>query len=261
MSEAEDVVAALEGSRILELFDWVGRTVHERAFQDYDEESGHNRTTGGTLAHAYLIDRLDRATGCGRFKTSAGASQGEGAHLVRAGISDEDFNEMPRIEPGVVIRSNCNGSAGWAFGDIRWVLQSHEFGWVDRINWAQKSPTKQLIASEPFMDDPHVLFSYDELGMEAPNATFTGLTLVLAHAFNRQTGAYEMHLGRSRNSPPRERGPWYWRVPVASGGSDTAPATRVGWAAELPGTAASVDVPDTPVRLRPAAASQSTEQK
>lgn len=261
MNQSADVLAALEGPQILELFDWVGRTVHERVFQDYDEEAGHNRTTGGTLAHAYLVDRFDRATGCGRFKLAAGASQDEGAHLVRAGISDEDFKAMPRIKPGVVGRSNCNGSAGWACGDIRWVLQSHEFGRVDRINWSQKSPTKQVIASEPYAEDPHVLFGYDELGMEAPNATFTGTTLVLAHAFNGRASAYEMHLGRSRKSSPRELGPWHWRVLVAAGGSDTAPVSRLDWAAGLPGTAASVDVPDTPVRLRPAAASQITDQK
>lgn len=260
MNQSADVLEAFEGEQVLELFEWVGRTVHARVFQDYEEEAGHNQTTVGTLAHAYLVDQFDRATGCGRFKLPADLPREDGAHLVRAGISDEDFETMPRIEPGAIIRSNCNGSAGWASGDIRWVLQSHEFGRVDRINWSQKSPTKQVIASEPFADDPHALFGYEELGMEALNATFTGTTLVLAHAFNRRTGAYEMHLGRSRNSSPREDGPWHWRVPVASGGSDAAAAARVEWSIGLPGTAASVDVPDTPVRLRPAA-SRITEQK
>lgn len=262
MSQSEDVLATLEGAQILGLFDWVGRTVYARVFEDYEEEAGHTQTTVGMLAHRYLIDRLDRATGCGRFKLPAGSPSEEGAHLVRAGISDEAFEAMPRLEPGVVVRSNCNGSAGWACGDIRWVLQSHEFGHIDRINWSQKSPTKQDIASQPFADSSNTLFDYyAELGMEEPDAKFTGTTLVLAHAFNRQTGAYEMHLGRSRNSSPREGSPWYWRRLVASGGSDSLSATRVDWSTGLPGTAASIDVPDMPVRLRPTAASQITEKK
>lgn len=259
MSQSADVLAVLEGARVLDLFDWVGRTVYERVFQEYEEETGHTQTTVGTMAHGYLIDRIDRATGCGRFKLPAGSPAEEGVDLVRAGISDEAFETMPRIEPGVVARSNCNGSAGWACGEIRWLLQSHEFGRVDRIEW--KSPTKQGIAARPFADDPNALFDYTELGMEEPDAKFTGTTLVLAHAFNRQTGAYEMHLGRSRKSASREGGPWYWRHCIASGGPGAASLSKIDWGPVLPGTAASVDVADMPVRLRPAAASPITEQK
>lgn len=260
MSQSGEVLAALEGAQILDLFDWVGRTVYGRVFQDYEEEAGHTQTIVGTLAHGYLIDRFDRATGCGRFRLPADSPAEEGLHLVRDGISEEAFETMPRIEPGVVTRSNCNGSAGWAYGEIRWILQSHEFGRVDRINWSRKSPTKQDIAARPFADDPNALFDYTELGMEAPDAEFTGTTLVLAHAFNRQTGAYEMHLGRSRKAASQEGGPWHWRHRVASGGSDAVPSSMVGWSTGLPGTAASIEVPDLPVRLRPAAASPITEQ-
>lgn len=261
MSEQSQVLKSLGDTQVLDLFEWVARTAYQRVLEDYDEDAGHTQTTVGTLAHGYLVDLFDRASGCGRYSLPDDAPAGEGLDLLRAGITAEAFEAMPRIEPGTVVRSNYNFSAGWACGTTRWVLQSHEFGRVDRIDWSRKSHTKRGIAAAPFARDPHALFAYSDPRMEQEDLESPGSPLILAHGFHRATGAYEMYLGRSRASSLQDGRPWHWRHPVASGGPDHVRPTQFEWSTGLPGAPVSTDVPDMPVRLRPERVTQGTEQE
>lgn len=264
MSEQAEVVGALEEAKIINLFEWAGQTAYGRVFQDFDEDAGHDQAIVGSLGYKYLVNLLDRAGGCDKYALPEDTSPEAGLDLLRAGITDEAFDDMPRFAPGSIIRSNCNGSPGWARGNIRWLLQSYNFGEIDRISWSQKSETKRRVAQRPSSEDPNALFALTDLGLEEEDLVedldFSGKTLVLAHAFDRATGGFEMYLGRSRETVSRGDTPWYWRHLVASGGPGTAPLGTVDWIPSLPGTPASSDVADTPVRLRPLQDTQTTEQ-
>lgn len=264
MSEQAEVVGALEEAKIINLFEWAGRIAYGRVFQDFDEEAGHDQAIVGSLGYKYLINLLDRAGGCGKYALPEGTSPEAGLDLLRAGITDEAFDDMPPFTPGSIIRSNFNGSPGWASGNIRWLLQSYNFGEIDRISWSQKSETKRRVAQHPSSEDPNALFTLADLGLEeeglVEDLDFTGKTLVLAHAFDRATGSFEMYLGRSRETVSRGDTPWHWRHLVAFGGPGAAPLGTMDETPDLPGTPASSDVEDTPVRLRPLQDTQIREQ-
>lgn len=254
MSEESETIERLESAGMLHLFGWAGASVFTRVGQDYDEAAGHGQQVVGMLSYSYLRDRLDRATSCGRFALPDASVEDSGIHILRDGITLEDFAHMPRFEPGAVMRRDLNGSPAWAVGDLRWMLQSFEYGRVDRIYWPEKSDTKDQVSRQPFEGVDTPLFEAEEFGLESvPVVTidsFAGETFVLAHAFARETGTYEVYFGRSRPQEHRSDPSWYWRRRIASGGPGAAGGIRRPDQPALPGTPPTPIAPDLDVRLR-----------
>lgn len=254
MSEESEKIEQLESEGILSLFDWAGASVFTRVGQDYDEAAGHGQQVVGMLSYTYLRDRLDRATSCGRFALPDDAAPDSGIDMLRDGITPDDFARMPRFEPGAIVRRDLNGSPAWALGDCRWVLQSFDYGRVDHIYWPEKSDTKAQVSRQPFEGIDTPLFEAEEFGLESvPVVTidsFGGDTFVLAHAFNRETGSYEMYFGRSRPQEHRSDPSWYWRRRVVSGGPGNTGGIRRPDQPVLPGAPPTPIAPDVDVRLR-----------
>lgn len=259
-----EVLSLLEQEELFALFQWAGEVAFERVSQDYDEDAGHDQTIAGSLGYKYLVNLLDRATSCGKYALPAQVGPEVGEDLVRLGINEEAFDRMPRVSPGKVRRSNFNGSPGWALPEFRWLLQSYKFGEVDRIAWSTKSPTKQRVARVRRDEDLPVLFEYESLdGESAENSDdldFAGDTLILAHAFQKDTGAFEIYLGRSRSAEHGDDSPWYWRQLVASGGPKAQVVPDTSTWSSLPGSPASGDVEDLKVRLRASKAPTETAE-
>lgn len=254
MSEETEALAALEAAGVTDLYQWAAQTAFARVSQDYEEAAGHDQAVVGTLAYKYFQDLFDRATSSGKFALPDGASAQDGRDVLQQGISGDAFLHMPHFVPDAINRSNCNGSPGWALGDFRWLLQSYRFGQVDSIVWGQKSQTKLLVARQPFISGEVPLFSFSEFGLPEPTLIaiddFVGTTLVLAHAFNRENGAYEAYVGHSHEPEHWGDGSWYWRQLVASGGAGSPGASQIADRPLFPGTAPSHDVEDADVRLR-----------
>lgn len=253
MLEENEIWAEFEKNGVLELLPWAATTMFKRVAQDYDEAAGHNQTVVGVLAFTYLQDLLDRATSCGDYALPADATIAKGSDLLREGITQSAFEAMPRLDHGLAKRSNYNGSPGWAIGDTRWLLQSFPFGGIERIQWNQKSPSKQNVAKQPYASADETLSGWDELGVEdgaAPGLDdFVGTTLILAHGFDRESGAFEMFLGRSRSRANSGESPWYWKRRVSHGGGYV-PDIKTPAEPLLPGNPPVRDVADTEVRLR-----------
>lgn len=252
MGEQAATLEAFEGAGLIKLFDWVGSTSYRRVAQEYDEDAGHDQAVIGFLGYKYCLDLFDRATSSGRYALPEGSSTAHGRDILRRGITDEAFRAMPVLEPGFVARRNFHGSPAWAWGDVRWVLQSFAFGEIDKIIWGQKSESKQAIARQYFGDEEAALFEYADFDLEEPTSSlddFSGTTLVLAHAYDRESGTFEMYLGRSRSADAPGSGPWYWRQLVATSGRAFGTA-RPAHGPVQPGSAPSSDVADAEVKLR-----------
>jgi hypothetical protein len=256
MTEENDIFAALKAASVIDLLDWASTTAFARVAQDYDEDAGHDQSVAGFLAYKYLLDLLDRATSSGKYALPEGASADHGRDILRQGISTEAFEAMPRLDPDFINRSNFNGSPGWAFGDVRWLLQSCRFGDIDKLIWGQKSDSKLQVANQPFIDADTVLFDFADLDMDEPETVaideFVGSTLILAHAFNRENGSFEVYIGRSRAPEHWGDGPWHWRRLIVSGGTGGAGGGMTPEGPKLPGTPPSTEVEDAVVKLRPA---------
>jgi hypothetical protein len=179
---------------------------------------------------------------------------------VAEGLAEGEFERMPRLAPGLVVRANLSQSPGWRCGRWRWLLGTFDYGEIDNISWAKKSPTKQRVASQ---SDPEQLLlpsggdgTFADLfgtvgDLAALDLDGDGVTLVNAHAIDLTSGGSQMYFGRSSfnlgGGPP-----WYWKIDLSEpglpgGGSRVEP---VG-----PKPADPNMVPDAPVRLR----SKSTE--
>lgn len=253
MSEENEIWADLESNAALDLLTWAATTAFKRVAQDYDKPAGHGQAVVGTLAYTYLQDLLDRASSCGEYALPANAASGAGSDILRDGITPEAFASMPRLDPNLVNRSDYNGSPGWAMGQFRWLLQSLPYGEIDKIQWSQKSPSKQHVAEQPYISPDETLVGWEDLGLEEgavePIDTFVGTTLVLAHGFDRETGAYEMHLGRSRMRTYRGELPWHWKRLITRGGGFI-PEAIMPIDPSLPGNPPVREEADAEVRLR-----------
>ncbi len=253
MSEKEKIWAELEANAALELLPWAAATTFKRVAQDYDKPAGHTQTVVGVLAYTYLQDLLDRATSCGEYALPADVTSTKGIDLLREGITQEAFEAMPRLDPELFNRSDYNGSPGWATSSTRWLLQSFPYGGIEKIQWSQKSPSKQIVAGQPYISPDETLVGWDALGLEEGTVAtideFVGITLVLAHGFDRESGAYEMYLGRSRHRAHRGESPWHWKRLVSYGGAFVS-EVKVPTESLLPGHPPVRNEADAEVRLR-----------
>ena len=251
MSEQQDALEDLERAGVLAGIAWGAASTYARTMSDYDPEAGHDQGWVGYTAHGFLRDRLDRVFSCGKYTVGSSGDEQSGLDTVAAGLLEGEFDLMPRLSPGTVVRANLNGSPGWRFGDWRWLLASFRYGESDDIPWSQKSPTKRRVASQPLPDQPMLPLGEDELHLlsdvvEELTRVDEGdlTTLVVAHSIHKEREIQELFLGRSRLSNGSESA-WHWKhdllasppgnfgarpkpaEPEPSSGSDAEPDAKV----------------------------------
>lgn len=214
MGERERVIDDLTDAGVLAAIRWAHRSAHGQLWQDFDPDSGLDQQWVGLTAHKYLVNRQDRVFQCNGYAVPAGAA-GVGRDVLARGMHGQDFRSMPQLPPGLVERSDLNGSPGWRFGDWRWLMVSCEYHRVGEIVWSQRSETKDRVARQPYLDDEIGLFRLAELLPPAESLSeedrLLRNTLVLAHAMDPDSGETELHLGRSRSND--DHGPaWSWLV-------------------------------------------------
>jgi hypothetical protein len=252
VSEQQDVIAELGDAGVLAGVRWAYLSATTRSLETYSEADGHDAAWLGNTRFTLFRNRLDRVFACERYVLHSGNADAD-LDLLYAELSERDIATMPRLDAGLVRRSNLNGSAGWAHGENRFLLASCVFGKLDHLPWPQKSPTKQRVAHQrnPEPPQPSLFedFALEEIGeLEAALATGQDLdltTYVVAHSLNPLSQQVELVLGRARLNPGGSQA-WHWRhdllgTPPADGGRGTADA---------PMPTGPSTVPDAPVRLR-----------
>lgn len=252
MSDRDVVVPRLDSQGVLHAIRWAFLSATDRVDDDYSEAAGHDATWIGVSRFTLLRDRLDRVFSCGRYAVPKDADGRASLDLLHAELSPRDTETFPVLETGVVRRSNLNGSPGWATDEYRFLLASASLRGLDDLPWPRKSPTKQLIASQPNPDSVQAsLFDEmtdDERGGLAELLTAEALaldTLVVAHAQDVDRGERRLVIGR----PCLNEGggsAWHWMHNLL----DTPPHGGGRLQIPEPEPPAQSPVPDAPVRLR-----------
>jgi hypothetical protein len=254
VSEQDDAVETLEANGVLAGLAWACDSARRQTLQSYDPDTGHDQTWIGNNMFTVLQDRLNRVFSLGRFVLGPDTDPAQGADLVAQGLASGEFERMPHLSPGLVIRDDLNGSPGWLNQGWRVLLQSHGGMGIDDIKWAQRSKTKRRVASqptpdEPMLDLPEFKMASDVLADLSKRAQSDEsiVTLVLAYAIDAVTGVSSFFLGHPRlNFGGGE--PWHWKVPIDdSSQGGTGRGLRPGSPADQPPS----PVEDAAVRLRP----------
>lgn len=253
VSEQQDVIAELGDAGILAGVRWAYLSATARALDMYSEADGHDAALLGSIRYTLFRDRLDRVFACERYAVRSGNEDAD-LDLLYDQLSESDIATVPRLDAELVRRSDLNGSPGWAYKDLRFLLASCEFGKLDRLPWPQKSPTKQRVAEQHNPEPPQLtLFEDLELAPEATGglemlATGEELdlkTYVVGHSLDPLSQQIELILGRTRlNSGGGQA--WHWRQDLL-GAPPTDGGRRIGDPLMPTGPDT---VPDAPVRLR-----------
>lgn len=257
MSERDDLINSLSAAGVLVAIRWAYDSATARVLDDFSEAAGHDAAWVGVTRWTLFRDRLDRAFSCRRYAVSENADGHLSIDVVHAELSTHDIATMPRIESGMVVRADLNGSPGWSFGGVRWLLASAVFGKVAEHPWPQKSATKQRVAMQPASYSEHPTL-FDQFAAEErggllallEGAPLDLVTLVVGHALAVDHGGRELVIGQPRHNMGGGSA-WHWthdllQSPPSDGGrvqpTGPTPITLDG-------------VPDAPVKLRrPAAA-------
>lgn len=252
MSEQDAVLSSLAVAGVLDGIRWAYLSAGRRTAEDFDEATGHNATWAGVTRWILLCDRLDRVFSCGRYATAGAGAEHVGLDVLFATLTDTERQSFPRIDPSIVKRSDLQGSPGWEYAEVRWLLASVGHGSIDHVAWTRKSRLKQRAATQPPSDRDQM--SILDVLVDDPVAAslastldqvddFDVRTLVVAHSWNLDTADRELVLGL----PSLESGSgWVWRqslLTVAPAGPGTRKPT-------MPDTSPPSDVEDAPVRLR-----------
>ncbi|MGH3436429.1 MAG: hypothetical protein ACRDRN_08160 [Sciscionella sp.] len=258
MSEQQEVIAELGEAGVLASMRWAYLSATARSLETYSEGDGHDAVWLGNTRFTLFRNRLDRVFACERYAVSDGDGDGD-LDLLFAELSDRDIDTMPRLDPGLVRRSNLNGSPGWVHGERRFLLASCVFGVLDQLPWPQRSPTKQRVAQQcnPEPSQPSLFegFADEEIGgLEAaltPERELDMVTFVVAHSLDPLSQQIELVFGRARlNSGGGQA--WHWRQDLLG----TLPADGGRRTDGTPLPTGPDTMPDAPVRLRRPAAQQ-----
>ncbi|MBE1607062.1 hypothetical protein [Actinopolymorpha pittospori] len=230
MDERGQAIDDLEGHGVLEGFRWAWDSASAQTVRTFDPATGHDQGWLGYNAFKVLTDRLDRVFSCGRFEMKADAFSTERGRLLREGLMPGEFEGMPRLAPGIVVREDLSRSFGWRCGVWRVLLQSFGSVGIDGILWSQKSPTKQRVAAEASPDQPQLSLWEPDAGPmaevdDASSDTSLGVsvrTLFVAHGIDASTGDSALYLGRARCNRNGDS-PWVWRVRLDHEGDDDRP--------------------------------------
>lgn len=254
MSERDDVLETFVRARVMEGLRWAFDSACARVREDYSDDAGYDVGWFGYTRFTLLRDRLDRVFSCERYAVPEGVDGRVSLDVVRAELTQSDIDTMPAIQPGAVVRSNLNGSPGWAMGGYRILLHSIPPGkGANDVTWPAARPTKHLVAQQPTTDgDEPTLF--DDLAPEhqvdlaaiIDQAVPLDLrTLIVAHALSPLIDTQALVLGQPRLNDRGGR-PWHWthdllQAPPSGGGRLRPPA---------PAPSQPDGVPDAPVKLR-----------
>lgn len=247
-----DVIADLGEAGVLAGARWAYLSATTRSLETYSEADGHDAAWLGNTRYTLFRDRLDRVFACERYAVRSGNDDAD-LDLLYDQLSDRDIQRMPRLDAGLVHRSNLNSSPGWAYGDLRFLLASCVFGKLDRLPWPQKSPTKQRVARQrnPEPPQPSLFedFAVEEIGgLEAMLDAGQDLdlkTYVVAHSLDPLSHQVELVLGRARlNSGGGQA--WHWHQDLIG----ATPADGGRRTDDTPLPTGSLAVADAPVRLR-----------
>jgi hypothetical protein len=265
MSEQEDSVADLRGNGVLAGLAWAWGSARRQTLQSFEPDTGHDQGWVGYNAFKVLTDRLDRVFSLGRFAIQPDMDPALGADVLAQGLASGEFERMPHLSAGVVVRDDLNGSPGWLSSGWRILLQSYGGLDIDRIPWPQKSPTKRRVARQAAPDQPPLPFDILELPMAMdvladlsaqPQADTVIVTLVGAYAIDAVTGESAFYLGRPQFNHYGGDA-WHWRVLLDTDGYDSG---ERGLPTRTPGDSPVNPVPDAPVRLRPSTEEQTDSQ-
>jgi hypothetical protein len=253
MSEQEDAMEDLRANGVADGLDWAWLSARRQTLQSLDPDTGHDQGWVGYNAFKVLTDRLDRVFSLGRFAIELGADPALGADLVAQGLLSGEFDRMPHLRPGLVIRDDLNRSPGWRCGGWRILLQSFGGQDIDRIPWPQKSWTKKKVAKQPAPDQPMLEFPEIPMALDVladlsnlPASDISTVTLVGAYSIDAVTGDSEFYIGHPRfNDGGGEA--WHWKVLFGGGGFDGGLAGRP---LRTPDGTPMPPVADAPVRLR-----------
>jgi hypothetical protein len=269
MGEQQSVIAELRASGVLAAIRWAYESAVRRALETYCEADGHDHAWLGHTRFTLFRDRLDRVFSCARYVV--GVDDGSlDLDILYAELSEHDLATMPRLAPGIVCRDDLYGSAGWTFRGRRFLLAAGEFGKLDTLPWADRSTTKQLVATQS-SPDPHVrqpslfedlppdLAAGLDAALRAAQPQLDLVTYIVAHSLAPATGDIELVFGRPLLNV-RGGDSWHWRenlltvplVAAAPGPAEATTETAPDSAREDGGRDArnARDVPDAPVRLR-----------
>ncbi|MGW5364152.1 hypothetical protein [Actinopolymorpha pittospori] len=219
MGEQERAIDELESHGVLEGFKWAWDSASAQTVRTFDPHTGHDQGWLGYNAFKVLTDRLDRVFSCGRFEIKAGVSSMERGRLLREGLMPGEFEGMPRLTSGIVVRDDLFRSFGWRCGLWRVLLQSFGSVGIDGILWSQKSPTKQRVAAEAPSGQLQLSLWELDLGAtvhvdDASSEMSPGVsvrTLFVAHGIDASTSDSALYLGRARHNRNGDS-PWVWRV-------------------------------------------------
>ena len=256
VSEQQEVMAELGGARVLDGLRWAYLSATTRSLETYSEADGHDVAWLGSTRYTLFRDRLDRVFASERYAVcSGGRDLADDADLdvLYDQLSSRDIHTMPRLAAGLVRRSNLNGSAGWAYRDLRFLFASCAFGKLDRLPWPQKSLTKQQVARQcnPDLRQPSLFdeFAPEEIGglaaILSSGRDADRKTYVIAHSLDPVSQQVELVFGRPRLNAGGGQA-WHWRQDLLG----TTPSGGGRPAVAIPEQTAPPAVPDPPVRLR-----------
>jgi hypothetical protein len=254
MTERADLIKDLAAAMVLPGIRWAYESATARLLEDYSEPAGYDEGWIGTSRWVLFRDRLDRVFSCGRYTVADAVDASLSMDVLNAELPAREISSRPVIAPGVVVRSNLNGSPGWSFGGVRWLLASGKFGKLDEHPWPQKSPTKQRVAMQPATDSDHPTlfddFEDDEQGglLALPDVAQLDLeTLIVGHTLAADHGGKELVIGKPRLNFGGGAA-WHWMYDLLQ--SPPPDGGRVRPTGPVP--SAPDGVPDAPVKLRPA---------
>jgi hypothetical protein len=254
MSEQDDAITEFRASGVLAGLAWAWGSARRQTLQSFEPDTGHDQGWIGYNTFTVLKDRLDRAFTLGRFAIRADMDPALGMDILAQGLAPGEFERMPQLPTGAVIRDDLNRSPGWRSLGWRMLLQSYGGLDIDHIPWPQKSWTKRRVASQPTPDQPTLFDDLElpmamdvlaDLSVQSP-ADRVIVTLVGAYAIDAITGESAFYIGRPCLNH-RGGEAWHWRVMLDS---DSHGPER-GLPATTPGGPPINEVPDAPVRLRP----------
>ena len=258
-------MADLQADGVLAGIAWAWASARRQTLQSFDPDTGHGQGWIGYNAFTVLTDRLDRVFSLDRFAIQPDMDPALGVDVLAQGLAPGEFERMPHMVPGVVVRDDLNRSPGWLSSGWRILLQSYGGLEIDRIPWPQKSWTKRQVASQPvpdaqmlpleFLDLPMAMDVLAHLSAQPP-ADRVVVTLVGGYAIDAVTGESAFYIGRPRLNN-RGGDAWHWRVQLDADGDD---GTERGLPVSTPGDSPISPVPDAPVRLRPSTKEKSDSQ-
>lgn len=260
MTEQQDAIETLAAAGVVDALKWAAESACRRTMADYEPAAGYDTRWVGSTRYILLEDRQDRVFSCGLYAPPSDGAEGS-LDVVQTGLLPGEIESMPSLPAGRVVRSDVNGSQGWACGEYRWLMMSAKVGHIEEVAWQRMSKTRQRVALQPappmeqgtlFEDtgeqSPEVAALLNRVGFQMDRTT-----LQLAHSLDAVSGRFELFIGRPRYNIDGGLA-WHWKeplitMPVGGGGRLTVPAPT---APEVPAQR-SVEVPDAVVRLRPGA--------